>query len=47
MADLCLIQVFRNQEHTFRAAELCIEAQEKAIWIETADSLLVSNESKH
>ena len=36
-----------TQEHTFRAAELCIEAQEKAIWIETADSLLVSNESKH
>jgi hypothetical protein len=30
------------QEHTFRAAELCIEAQEKAIWIETANQQEVS-----
>ncbi|WP_374930741.1 Gfo/Idh/MocA family protein [Neobacillus driksii] len=31
-----------TQEHTFRAAELCIEAQEQAIWIETADQPEVS-----
>jgi hypothetical protein len=31
-----------TQEHTFRAAELCIEAQEKAVWIETADQPEVS-----
>jgi hypothetical protein len=31
-----------TQEHTFRAAELCIEAQEQAIWIEKADQPEVS-----
>ncbi|MDM5339066.1 Gfo/Idh/MocA family oxidoreductase [Fictibacillus enclensis] len=29
-----------TQEHAFRAAELCIEAQKKASWIETANSAL-------
>ena len=36
-----------KQEHAFRAAELCMEAQEMAIRVETADSLLISTESKN
>jgi len=34
-------EIAMTQEHAFKAASLCIEAQEKAIKIETSDKLEV------